>query len=161
MVEHGDLGRRRRADELAALDALGGKAASGTLGGHDAAADQPRQGAVPRRRGRDRAVTKRDLIRYHASIAPAMLPYLADRPVNLNRFPDGVDKPGFWHKAVPTHAPDWLPRWHNADAGPGETQEYLVLDSPAALAWAGQLRRGRAAPVDVDDRDTRTSRRGR
>ena len=65
-----------------------------------------------------------------------MLPYLVDRPVNLHRFPDGVAKPGFWHKAVPKHAPEWLQRWHNADADPGETQEYLVLDSPAALAWA-------------------------
>ena len=64
-----------------------------------------------------------------------MLPYLADRPVNLHRFPDGVDKPGFWHKAVPSHAPDWLTRWHYEDAGQGETEWYFVADSPAALAW--------------------------
>ena len=68
-------------------------------------------------------------------MAPVMLPYLADRPVNLHRYPDGVDQPGFWHKAVPSHAPDWLRRWRNDDADPGETEEYLVLDSPAALAW--------------------------
>ena len=87
-------------------------------------------------KGRVAAITKRDLIRYNATIAPAMLPYLVNRPVNLHRFPDGVAKPGFWHKAVPKHAPEWLQRWHNEEADPGETQEYLVLDSPAALAWA-------------------------
>ena len=65
-----------------------------------------------------------------------MLPYLADRPVNLHRFPDGITKPGFWHKAAPQHAPDWLHRWRNEEADTGETEEYLVLDSPAALAWA-------------------------
>ena len=60
--------------------------------------------------------------------------HLAERPLNMHRYPNGVDKPGFWHKAVPSHAPDWLPRWHNEDADRGETQEYFVMDSPAALA---------------------------
>ena len=73
-------------------------------------------------------------MRHHAQLAPALLPYLHDRPVNMHRFPDGVDRPGFWHKAAPTHAPEWIPRWRKAD--PGETEHYLVLDSPAALAWA-------------------------
>ena len=79
--------------------------------------------------------TKRDLIRYHAQIAPVMLPYLVDRPVNLHRFPNGVDKPGFWHKAVPSHAPAWLQRWRYDDARPGETEWYFVIDSPPALVW--------------------------
>jgi bifunctional non-homologous end joining protein LigD len=64
-----------------------------------------------------------------------MLPYLAGRPVNAHRFPDGVNRPGFWHKEVPDYAPDWLTRWHNTDADPGETQYYAVLDSVAALVW--------------------------
>src|SRR5262249_140988 len=49
-------------------------------------------------RGSEHPVTKRDLIRYHALIAPFMLPYLAGRPVNTHRFPNGIDQPGFWHK---------------------------------------------------------------
>jgi bifunctional non-homologous end joining protein LigD len=64
-----------------------------------------------------------------------MLPYLVDRPVNLHRYPDGVAKAGFWHKAVPSHAPEWIPRWRNAEADPGETEWYFVVDSPPALAW--------------------------
>jgi bifunctional non-homologous end joining protein LigD len=88
----------------------------------------------PARSGEE-PVTKRDLIRYSALIAPAMLPYLDGRPVNLHRFPNGADKPGFWHKAVPGHAPDWLTRWRNEDADPGETEWYLVPDSPPSLAW--------------------------
>ena len=106
--------------------------------GPGAEAHQPRQGPVPgpRGRGRGRApVTKRDLIRYHAQVAPFMLPYTYDRPINLNRFPDGVDRPGFWHKEVPGHAPDWMTRWHNDEADPGETEWYFVVDSVPALAW--------------------------
>jgi bifunctional non-homologous end joining protein LigD len=79
--------------------------------------------------------TKRDLIRYYASIAPVILPYLVERPVNLHRFPNGVDRPGFWHKQVPAYAPRWLTRWRNADARPGESEWYFVLDSTPALAW--------------------------
>jgi bifunctional non-homologous end joining protein LigD len=81
------------------------------------------------------ALTKRDLIRYHARVAPFMLAYLVERPVNLHRYPNGVTKPGFWHKAVPSHAPDWLQRWRYDDARPGETEWYFVLDSPPGVAW--------------------------
>jgi bifunctional non-homologous end joining protein LigD len=64
-----------------------------------------------------------------------MLPYLVDRPVNLHRYPNGVDRPGFWHKELPSYAPDWIRRWRNEEAGPGETECYAVIDSPPALAW--------------------------
>jgi bifunctional non-homologous end joining protein LigD len=83
--------------------------------------------------------TKRDLVRHYASMAPVMLPYLVDRPINMHRYPDGIAKKGFWHKAAPTHAPDWLQRWRNVEADAGETELYLVLDSPAALAWAANF----------------------
>ena len=86
-----------------------------------------------------KAVTKRDLIRHYAAMAPAILPYLADRPINLHRYPDGIDQAGFWHKARPTHAPDWLRSWRNDEADPGETEVYSVLDSAAALAWAANF----------------------
>jgi bifunctional non-homologous end joining protein LigD len=120
-------------DELAALDALG-KAGDWQLGEHTLKLTNLDKVLFPAHRPH-RALTKRDLIRHNAEMAPVMLPYLADRPVNLHRYPNGVDKPGFWHKAVPSHAPDWLRRWRNENADPGETELYLVVDSPAALAW--------------------------
>jgi bifunctional non-homologous end joining protein LigD len=123
-------------DELAALDALG-KAGEWTLGEHTLRLTNLDKVLFPAKSGRGgaKALTKRDLIRHHAVTAPAMLPYLADRPVNLHRFPDGIDKPGFWHKAVPSHAPDWLTRWRYEDHDHGETEWYFIVDSPAALAW--------------------------
>jgi bifunctional non-homologous end joining protein LigD len=83
----------------------------------------------------DPPVTKRELIAYATRIGPWLLPYLHDRALNLHRYPNGVDKPGFWHKEVPSHAPEWLTRWHNDDADPDETQWYVVADSVPALAW--------------------------
>src|SRR4051794_19841292 len=83
--------------------------------------------------------TKRELLAYAARIAPTALPYLQGRAVNLHRYPNGAGEKGFWHKQVPSHAPDWLPRWDNPDADPGETTTYLVVDEPAALLWAANF----------------------
>jgi bifunctional non-homologous end joining protein LigD len=120
--------------ELAALDELG-KAGPWELGGRTLKLTNLDKVLFPAGAG-GKPVTKRDLVRYYATVAPAMLPYLYDRPINMRRHPDGVEKPGFWHKAAPDHAPEWIPRWRNEEADPGETECYLVLDSPAALAWA-------------------------
>ena len=89
--------------------------------------------------GRDggAAVTKRDLVRYYTSVAPWLSASLSGRPINLNRFPDGIEgaKGGFYHKAVPAHAPAYVRRWPNPLAEAGETRDYLLIDGAPALAW--------------------------
>jgi len=123
-------------DELAALDGLPANGGLWSVQGLEQKVTNLDKALFPPGPGdAGRPVTKRELIRYAARIAPFMLPYLYDRPVNLHRFPDGVDKPGFWHKEVPSHAPGWLKRWHNPEADPGETECYAVVDSVAALVW--------------------------
>ena len=120
-------------DELAALDALGANG-TWTLHGRELRLTNLDKALFP---GRDDEppVTKRDLVRYYACMAPVMLPYLAGRPVNQHRYPNGVDKPGFWHKEIPDHAPEWITRWHSDEAAPGETEWYAVVDSGPTLAW--------------------------
>ncbi|HVV07998.1 non-homologous end-joining DNA ligase [Amycolatopsis sp.] len=119
--------------ELAALDALGAKG-TWNFGGHRLALTNLDKVLFPAAGGHP-AITKRELIAYYATVGPVMLPYLADRPLNTHRFPDGIGKPGFWQKEAPGHAPKWLRQWHYDAAGEGETQCYVVPDSPAALAW--------------------------
>lgn len=51
--------------------------------------------------------TKGDLIAYYALVAPAILPYLKNRPVMLHRYPNGVEQPGFYQKNVAEH-PEWI-----------------------------------------------------
>ncbi|MFB9410251.1 DNA polymerase domain-containing protein [Dactylosporangium matsuzakiense] len=88
----------------------------------------------PARDGED-PVTKRELLRYTAETAFVVQPYLAGRALNLHRFPGGAATKGFWQKALPSHAPDWLPRWTE----PGSGTEYLVVNEPAALVWAANF----------------------
>jgi bifunctional non-homologous end joining protein LigD len=125
------------ADELAELDRLRSGGRWSVFGRELRVTNLDKVMFPPR--GRDKPITKRDLVRYSARIAPTVLPYLSGRAMNLHRFPDGAQAAGFWHKEVPHHAPDWLPRWRNPDADPGETQVYLMVDEPAALIWAANF----------------------
>jgi bifunctional non-homologous end joining protein LigD len=126
------------ADELADLDAL---PQNGTweVFGRELRVTNLDKPLFPPRTKREKPVTKRDFLRYSAQIAPVLLPYLQRRALNMHRYPNGAGSKGFWHKEVPSHAPEWLPRWDNPDADPGETRTYLVVDEPAALVWAANF----------------------
>ncbi|MFZ1489708.1 MAG: DNA polymerase ligase N-terminal domain-containing protein [Ilumatobacteraceae bacterium] len=125
------------ADELIALEALD---ANGTweVAGRSIALTNLDKVLVPGRSGGE-PIRKRDIVRYYATVGPWMTPYLAGRPLNLHRFPDGVLKGGFWHKAVPAHAPAWVRRWSNPLASAGTTRHYLVADGVPSLVWAANF----------------------
>ncbi|SDZ49407.1 bifunctional non-homologous end joining protein LigD [Asanoa ishikariensis] len=129
-----DAGTEADPDELKALDRL---KTQGTwhVFGRDLKVTNLDKVLFPGR-GRGKPITKRDFLRYTAQIAPTILPYLTRRPLNLHRYPDGAGTKGFWQKELPGHAPDWLARWDNPDAAPGDSRTYLVADEPAALLWA-------------------------
>ncbi|MDQ3126876.1 MAG: DNA ligase D [Chloroflexota bacterium] len=82
-------------------------------------------------------VTKRELIAYFARIAPTMLPHLAERPLNLQRFPNGASGPSFWQKDIPSTAPAWLRRWHEVGVEDRSANDHLIADRVAALCWLG------------------------
>lgn len=125
----------RTDDEIAALDAIE-REGTWIVGGReirvtnlDKVLFTPRDGEEP--------ITKRDLLRYHAQIAPTLVPYLADRGLTVQRFPNGNQSKGFWQKDLPGHAPEWIRRWtyHHQSEGP---KDYVVVDSAATLAWLAQ-----------------------
>ncbi len=81
-------------------------------------------------------VTKRELIRYTARMAPVVLPYLAGRRSTCTASPT-ASRPGLLAASeLPGHAPDWISRWDHQDADSGETRTSLVVDEAAALVWA-------------------------
>ena len=43
-------------------------------------------------------LTKGDLLRYYAGVAPLILPAVADRPLVMKRFPNGVGRPAFYQQ---------------------------------------------------------------
>jgi bifunctional non-homologous end joining protein LigD len=86
---------------------------------------------------KDPPITKRELIAYFGRIAPAMLPHLVDRPLNLHRFPNGVGGPGFWQKDTPDTAPAWIRRWKETGVAERDANTHVIADEVATLCWLG------------------------
>jgi bifunctional non-homologous end joining protein LigD len=79
--------------------------------------------------------TKGDLAFYYQEISPWLLPYLRDRPLVLDRFPDGIEGKNFFQKNAPDFAPQWIRTesvW--SDEGGNETR-YFICDDEQTLAY--------------------------
>ena len=83
--------------------------------------------------------TKGDLIDYYRGVSGWLLPYLANRPVVLTRFPDGIDGKSFYQKDAPVFAPEWMrtvPIWSE------ETQReirYFICDDEESLLYLANM----------------------
>lgn len=83
-------------------------------------------------------ISKGELLDYYESVSPAMLPHLKDRPLTLQRFPDGIQEKGFYQKAVPDYFPPWLSR-AEIPLEKGESQEQVIVDKEATLVYLANL----------------------
>lgn len=81
--------------------------------------------------------TKAELIQYYLSVAPVILPHLADRCLTRIRFPNGVDQGGFYEKNLPSGAPSWLGR-QPVSAAEGSIT-YVSIREPAELVLLANL----------------------
>lgn len=78
-------------------------------------------------------ITKGDLIDYYRRIAPVALPYFRDRPLSMQRFPDGIAAEGFFQKNVADYFPDWIGRVTLPKEGGSVT--YVVANDAATLVY--------------------------
>ena len=84
----------------------------------------------------DDGITKLDVARYYDAIAPVMLPHLKGRPVNMERFPDGLGGMSFYEKKVPSHFPEWV---HTVEVHTSDgTQRQVVAKDRATLVYLAQ-----------------------
>ncbi|HEX6765604.1 MAG TPA: DNA ligase D, partial [Polyangiaceae bacterium] len=83
--------------------------------------------------------TKGDLINYYASVSPAMLPFLRERPVVMVRYPDGWKGKSFYQWNVPQGTPDWLRRATLRDEEKDREKTVFLLDDVDALAYLANL----------------------
>jgi DNA ligase D len=86
----------------------------------------------------ERGDTKLDLVRYYASVWPAIARTIGGRPVLMQRFPHGAEGNSFFQKRVPDNAPEWL-RTTVVSTPNGTTSNALVIDDLAHIAWAVNL----------------------
>lgn len=83
-------------------------------------------------------VTKKELADYLLAVAEPFLHLNGDRPMTLQRFPEGIEGEEFFSKRPPRGAPSFLRRVMCTYPS-GRRHEQLVFDEPAALVWAAQM----------------------
>ncbi len=83
-------------------------------------------------------LTKGDLIQYYIDLEPHLLHHVRRRPMQMLRYPDGVDGFRFYQKRVPEPHPDWLETVHIAFPS-GRTADFPVCNDAASLAWIVNL----------------------
>ncbi len=83
-------------------------------------------------------LTKGDLIRYYLDVTPHLLRHVQQRPMQMLRYPDGVDGFRFYQKRVPEPHPDWLDTVHIRFPS-GRTADFPVCNDAASLAWIVNL----------------------
>jgi bifunctional non-homologous end joining protein LigD len=82
-------------------------------------------------------VTKGELLRYYARVSPFLLPALADRPLVMQRFPQGIGRPAFFQQ----HAPPAAPAWARVERLPSDrvVPSRLIGGSLATLLYMAQI----------------------
>jgi len=85
----------------------------------------------------DDGITKGELASFYDAIAPVMLPHVRARPITMERYPSGINKPGFMHKDVAKGFPEWLERVE-VPKRDGTVRHALVTDSRSLLWLANQ-----------------------
>ena len=84
-------------------------------------------------------ITKARVIEYYIKVAPKMLPYLKDRAVVMHRFPDGIEKEGFFEKDAPPHTPEWVRTFRRYSEHAKREIRYVVCNNLDTLLWLANL----------------------
>lgn len=80
-------------------------------------------------------ITKRDLLNFYYQVAPYILPYIKNRPMSLNRHPDGYGGKSFYQKDVTGKAPDWIETFPYRSADEDVDKNFMVATDDASLLF--------------------------
>src|SRR5690606_22840748 len=83
-------------------------------------------------------VTKAEVAEYYRFVAARMLPHVRDRPLAMERYPDGAGGQRLFQRHTPDYFPDWITRVA-VPRREGGTVRQVVCDQEATLVYlAGQ-----------------------
>jgi len=84
-------------------------------------------------------ITKGDVIDYYQSVATYILPHIKNRPLSLNRFPNGIEEQGFYQKDAGDHIPDWIKTTQVYSESNDKYIDYIYCNDKATLAYLNNL----------------------
>lgn len=82
--------------------------------------------------------TKLDLAEYYLAVGEPLMRWIHDRPVLLERYPNGVGEKSFFQKRIPESAPDWLVTT-TVQTINGTESRALVIADLAHVLWAANM----------------------
>jgi bifunctional non-homologous end joining protein LigD len=86
----------------------------------------------------DEGITKGDLLRYYAAVAPALVPHLRGRAMVMKRYPNGAYGKCFWMKRAPESRPRWIETCSITHAS-ASVIDFPVVNDAASLLWVVNL----------------------
>lgn len=78
-------------------------------------------------------ITKGEMITYYQQIAQNMLPFMADRPVTMQRFVNGINAESFFQKDG-SHFPDWIKK-KLVKKQDGRKTKYIICNTTETLTY--------------------------
>lgn len=83
---------------------------------------------------KDGNITKQMVVDYYLKVAPKMLEYIKDRPLTLQRYPEGIEAEGFYQKDASDYFPAWI-RTARVPLIKGGSIDMIVADDKSVLAY--------------------------
>ncbi|MDC8105542.1 DNA ligase D [Chryseobacterium sp. B21-037] len=87
----------------------------------------------------DDDISKGDVIEYYQSVARYILPHLKNRPLSLNRFPNGIEEQGFYQKDASDNTPEWVKTTQVYSESNDKYIDYIYCNDKATLAYLNNL----------------------
>jgi bifunctional non-homologous end joining protein LigD len=84
-------------------------------------------------------ITKQDVADYYAAVSEPMIRALRDRPLALEHWNEGIDKPSWFHQDVGRGAPPWVTSIETPTRTTNKSVNHLVVDKPETLRWLAQM----------------------
>lgn len=84
-------------------------------------------------------ITKGDVVDYYQSVADYILPHLKNRPLSLNRFPNGIEEQSFYQKDASDNIPDWIKTTQVYSESNDKYIDYIYCNDKATLAYLNNL----------------------
>jgi bifunctional non-homologous end joining protein LigD len=84
----------------------------------------------------DDRITKGDLVEYYQRIADRMVPLVRDRPLHMNRLPNGINGVVIQQKRIPDSFPNWIARVTVSRHQGGELTHAMINDAATLVYLA-------------------------
>jgi bifunctional non-homologous end joining protein LigD len=79
-------------------------------------------------------ITKGELLEYYKKIAPRLIPYTKNRPLTMDRYPEGIAGESFYQKNASSYFPAWI-KLKKIAKKEGGFNNYVVCQNAATLVY--------------------------